>query len=97
QKFEELLVIVHGHAPFFIVISDVWFCRSPRTTWHNVSRITATATRAFPRNRGDWEYSGKRVYPRRRCMGWSACFRRLIMLSYIFTINNGLVRVICYC
>src|SRR5437762_3584616 len=34
QKLKELAIIMQRHAPFLIVIGDVWFRRSPRTTRH---------------------------------------------------------------
>ena len=34
EKLKEQPIIVHRHAPFLIVITDVRFARSPRTAWH---------------------------------------------------------------
>src|SRR5437868_7816984 len=34
QKLKELAVVVHWHAPFFIMISEVWFANRPGTARH---------------------------------------------------------------
>jgi len=34
KKFKELSIVMHRHAPFSIVIRDIWLNSSPGTAWH---------------------------------------------------------------
>jgi hypothetical protein len=63
QKFKQLSIIVNRHAPFSIMIGDVWFSSRPGTTRHIVrsKRRTSNTQRPTPKqNAGSLPFGGLR-------------------------------------